>query len=55
MAHRLPWRAPDGVRKDVFKDHGGYPVACSLMSLIYAMGLFAIRFAPETKGRLLPE
>ena len=44
-----------GVLKDIFKDHGGYPTACSLMSLIYLVGLVVIGFAPETKGRELPE
>ena len=34
---------------------GGYPPACSLMSLIYIVGLVLIRFAPETRGQPLPE
>jgi hypothetical protein len=34
---------------------GGYPAACSVMSLIYVVGLVLIWFAPETKGRPLPE
>jgi MFS transporter, SHS family, sialic acid transporter len=33
---------------------GGYPEACSLMSLIYLVGLAAIWLAPETKGKPLP-
>jgi MFS transporter, SHS family, sialic acid transporter len=35
--------------------HGGYPLACSSMSLIYLVGLVLICFAPETKGQPLPE
>jgi hypothetical protein len=34
---------------------GGYPLACSLMSSIYLLGLVLICFAPETKGHTLPE
>jgi hypothetical protein len=34
---------------------GGYPAACSIMSLIYLVGMVIIWFAPETKGKLLPE
>ena len=33
----------------------GYPLACSTMSLIYVVGMIIIWFAPETKGRPLPE
>jgi MFS family permease len=33
----------------------GYPSACSVISLIYIVGLVLIWFAPETKGRPLPE
>lgn len=33
----------------------GYPSACSLMSLIYVVGIFLIWLAPETKGKPLPE
>lgn len=33
----------------------GYPVACSIMSLIYLVGAVLIWFAPETKGKPLPE
>jgi SHS family sialic acid transporter-like MFS transporter len=33
----------------------GYPSACSLISMIYLVGLVLIWFAPETKGRALPE
>jgi SHS family sialic acid transporter-like MFS transporter len=38
-----------------FKLHGGYPLACTSMSLIYLVGLILIWFAPETHGRPLPE
>jgi len=34
---------------------GGYPAACSVMSLIYLAGLLFIWFCPETKGKPLPE
>ena len=34
---------------------GGYPLACTSMSLIYVVGLVLIWFAPETHGRPLPE
>jgi MFS family permease len=34
---------------------GGYPDACSRMSLIYLVGLVIIWLAPETRGRPLPE
>ncbi len=34
---------------------GGYPQACSLMSLIYVVGMVVIWLAPETYGKPLPE
>ena len=34
---------------------GGEPVACSYMSAVYLVGLVLIWFAPETKGKELPE
>jgi hypothetical protein len=34
---------------------GGYPLACSVMSLIYLVGLALIWLGPETRGRPLPE
>ena len=34
---------------------GGYPAACTLLSLIYVLGLVIIWFAPETKGKPLPD
>jgi len=39
--------------KEVFK--GDYPTVCSIMSLIYLVGLLLIWLAPETKGQPLPE
>jgi hypothetical protein len=33
----------------------GLPMACTFLSLIYIAGLVAILFAPETKGKPLPE
>lgn len=37
------------------KFDGSYPKACSIMSLIYLVGLAVIWLAPETKGHDLPE
>jgi MFS family permease len=34
---------------------GGYPEACSIMSLIYVVGMVLIWLAPETRGKPLPE
>jgi hypothetical protein len=34
---------------------GDYAKACSLMSLVYLLGLVVIWFAPETRGQPLPE
>jgi MFS family permease len=34
---------------------GNYPKACSLMSLIYLVGMFIIWLAPETRGKPLPD
>jgi MFS transporter, SHS family, sialic acid transporter len=34
---------------------GGYPLACSTMSLIYVVGVFIIWLAPETLGKPLPD
>jgi MFS family permease len=34
---------------------GKYPQACSIMSLIYLVGMGIIWLAPETKGQPLPE
>ena len=34
---------------------GSYPVACSFLTGIYLVGIFLIFFAPETRGRTLPE
>lgn len=44
-----------GALTDTFKDHGGIPAACSLMSLVYIVGMGIIWLAPETKGQPLPE
>jgi SHS family sialic acid transporter-like MFS transporter len=35
--------------------HGGYAQACATISLIYFLGLVFIWFAPETKGKPLPD
>ena len=34
---------------------GGYPQACTVMALIYLLGPIVIWFAPETRGRPLPD
>ncbi len=34
---------------------GSYPVACSFLTVIYLLGIVLIFFAPETKGKTLPE
>jgi MFS family permease len=34
---------------------GGYPLACSVMGLIYLVGIGIIWLAPETRGRPLPD
>lgn len=38
-----------------FTLRGGYPLACTSMSLIYLVGLVLICFAPETRGQPLPD
>ena len=38
-----------------FTLRGGYPLACTSMSAIYLVGLVLIWFAPETRGKPLPE
>jgi hypothetical protein len=39
--------------KEVFNDN--FPMACSVMSLVYLIGLAIIWLAPETRGKPLPE
>jgi MFS family permease len=34
---------------------GGYPLACTVMGLVYVVGVFLIWLAPETRGKPLPE
>ncbi len=34
---------------------GGFPEACSVMSLIYLVGMIIIWFVPETRGKPLPD
>ena len=34
--------------------HGGRPIACSLIALVYLIGMAIIWLGPETKGRALP-
>ena len=38
-----------------FKNSGGLPMACSVMSLVYVVGMIVIWLAPETKGKPLPD
>ena len=46
---------PNGVKLLGIPMAGGYPAACSTMSLVYLLGLLVIWLAPETRGRPLPE
>lgn len=45
----------DGATLGPLKIPGGYPFACSAMSLIYFVGLGVIWLAPETKDQPLPD
>lgn len=45
----------EGMKLGPLRLPGGYPAACSVMSLIYLVGMLLIWFAPETKGQQLPE
>ncbi len=46
---------PNGVNVVGVHVAGGYPAACSTMSLVYIVGLLVIWLAPETHGKPLPE
>lgn len=46
---------PDGFTVWGIHVAGGYPAACSTMSLVYLVGLVVIWLAPETHGRPLPD
>jgi MFS family permease len=46
---------PNGVNLLGISMAGGYPAACSMMSLVYIVGIFVIWLAPETLGKSLPE
>lgn len=39
----------------LFKGIGGLPMACSVMSLVYVVGMILVWFAPETRGQPLPD
>src|SRR5262249_5913417 len=45
----------DGLDLGVIQMAGGYPAACSVLSLIYLVGIGLIWLAPETRGQPLPE
>jgi SHS family sialic acid transporter-like MFS transporter len=51
----LMGRFADGLTVGGFSIPGGYPLACSTMSLVYLIGMVLIWFAPETHGKPLPE
>ena len=44
----------DGVELGPLKMAGGYPSACTILSLVYFIGMVLIWFAPETRGKPLP-
>ena len=52
MSALLPYFAETSTRAGI---KGGYPVICSYISAIYFLGMVIIWFAPETKGKPLPE
>ena len=52
MGALLPWFAETKTYAGL---QGGYPAACSYISVIYLAGLFVIIWAPETRGKSLPE
>jgi hypothetical protein len=45
----------DGVDLGSWHLAGGYPTACTILSLVYVVGMVIIWFAPETRGQPLPE
>jgi SHS family sialic acid transporter-like MFS transporter len=45
----------DGLTIGPWHMAGGYPTACTLLSLIYVVGMVIIWFAPETRGQPLPD
>ena len=49
------FKSEAGVQLGPFNLGSGYPAACSVMSAIYFVGAILIWFAPETKGRPLPD
>lgn len=55
QAGNLMTQFPNDVTLGPITLTGGYPLACSSMSLIYLVGLVLICFAPETRGKPLPE
>lgn len=45
----------DGITLGSWHLPGGYPTACTLLSLVYVVGMALIWLAPETHGKPLPE
>jgi MFS transporter, SHS family, sialic acid transporter len=52
MGALLPWFAETKTYAGL---QGGYPAACSYISVIYVVGLVVICWAPETRSKPLPE
>ena len=50
--HRLPRAA---ARRQLIVTFGGFGPAATIIASIYALGLIAVLFLPETRGRPLPE
>ncbi|HXG24719.1 MAG TPA: hypothetical protein VNJ09_09210, partial [Chthonomonadales bacterium] len=44
-----------GVFAEQYGDTVGFRMACSVVAFVYVSGLIGLIFAPETKGRPLPE
>lgn len=45
----------DGIEIGSYRTPGGFPTACGILSMIYVVGMVLIWFAPETRGKALPE
>lgn len=51
----LTGKFSEGIEIGSFRTPGGLPTACGLLSMIYVVGMVLIWFAPETRGKTLPE